>query len=212
VKTLSKATLSGTVSSDGTTFAGYTFSDSAEILDTDSSGGYKRIYPSRLAGAKLTEADVRYYTVDETGKIDRMILNEATGDSYTYVLLTKATVSDSSAAYTYYLNGVAISLNSTASYSITTGGVALIYDSGNLKRMLQMGSAEITQLSDLYALCSNKKYMLDEDVQVLLWDKDDRTYYATTLSQINTEDYTLKGYYDNFSLSAGGRIRIIVAH
>ena len=49
-------------------------------------------------------------------------------------------------------------------------------------------------------------------MQVLLRDTNgSRGYYLTTLSEIDYSNYTLKGWYDDFGCSAGGRIRIIVA-
>ena len=80
---------SGTVSSDGAHFAGYPFAAGVEILDTDSSGGYARIYPSRLVGVKLPSEHVRYYTLDSSGCIDRLILDEATGLSLIHIYLSR---------------------------------------------------------------------------------------------------------------------------
>ena len=57
-----------------------------------------------------------------------------------------------------------------------------------------------------------RRYDIAEDVQVLLRDTNgSRGYYLTTLSEIDSSSYTLKGWYDDFGCSAGGRIRIIVA-
>ena len=53
IRSMPSKSLSGAVSSDGSSFAGYDFSSEVEILDTDGEGGYARIYPSRLAGETL---------------------------------------------------------------------------------------------------------------------------------------------------------------
>lgn len=37
------------------------------------------------------------------------------------------------------------------------------------------------------------------------------SYYLTALSAVNVEDYTLTGWYNNSSSSAGRQIRIIIA-
>ena len=50
-----------------------------------------------------------------------------------------------------------------------------------------------------------------EDVMVLLRDSGQQGYYPTTLSAVNSTDYSLVGWYDNQGASAGGRIRILVA-
>lgn len=61
-------------------------------------------------------------------------------------------------------------------------------------------------------MADNQRYLLADDVQVLLRDSGaSGGYYATTLDPINAEDYTLKGWYDDLGYTAGGRIRIIVA-
>ena len=214
VKSLSSKSLSGTVNSAGTTFAGYTFAADVEILDTDSEGGYVRVYPSRLAGSRLSGDDVAYYTLDENGEIDRMILDEVTGDTADYVYITAFTNNSKdmsiSASYTYFQNGTSTTLNSNALYSATTGGAALYYKDGALKSMRQLTSVTLTELSDLYAMAGTQKYTLDEEVQVLLRDTGSG-YYAVSLSSVDTEDYTLKGWYDDFGYSAGGWIRVIVA-
>ena len=88
----------------------------------------------------------------------------------------------------------------------------LRYDGGSLRSIQQLTSAKLTQLSDLYAMAGNQKYLLDENVQVLLKDAGSSSgYYATTLSEINADDYSLVGWYDDMGCPAGGRIRIIVA-
>ena len=36
-------------------------------------------------------------------------------------------------------------------------------------------------------------------------------YYATKLTEVNSEGYYLTGWYDNFGCAAGKRVRVIVA-
>lgn len=213
VKYLSTKSLSGTVSSDGAHFAGYPFATGVEILDTDSSGGYARIYPSRLAGVKLPSEHVRYYTLDSSGCIDRLILDEATGDTLDYVYLTSANSTSEgmsvSGTYQYLRSGTAGTISGSTAYSVSTGGAVLLYDDGSLKTIRQLQKVALTQLSDRYAMAGNQKYLLDENVQVLL--QGSGSCYATTLSAINAEDYSLKGWYDELGCPGGGRIRILVA-
>ena len=59
IRALSNKSISGTVNSAATKLGTLDFADNVEILDTDSDGGYVRIYPSRLAGVKLSGDDVR---------------------------------------------------------------------------------------------------------------------------------------------------------
>lgn len=137
IKALQNKSLSGSVNSAGTSFAGYHFADGVEILDTDGEGSYARIYPSRLAGARLSGSHVRYYTLDSSGDIDRLILEDATGDVFDYVYITSAqnnsTDTSTSAAYSYFHDGQLTSLNSSAVFSVSTGGAALIVRDGSVK-------------------------------------------------------------------------------
>ena len=213
---ISKRSLSGTVNSAGTRFAGYSFADNVEILDTDGDGGYARISPSRLAGYSLTDDDVLFYSLDSTGSIDCLILDEATGDTYTYAFVTQATSKTDgnslSGSYTYLQNGQSHSVSGQQTYSVKVGGARLTFsDNGSLKGMRQLSSVNLTGLTSLTATAGSSKYALAEDVMVLLRDSGQQGYYPTTLSAVNSTDYSLVGWYDNQGASAGGRIRILVA-
>ena len=213
---ISRRSLSGTVNSAGTRFAGYSFADNVEILDTDGDGGYARIYPSRLAGYSLTDDDVLFYSLDSTGSIDCLILDEATGDTYTYAFVTQATSKTDgnslSGSYTYLQNGQSHSVSGQQTYSVKVGGARLTFsDNGSLKGMRQLSSVNLTGLTSLTATAGSSKYALAEDVTVLLRDGSQQGYYPTTLSAVNSTDYSLVGWYDNQGVSAGGRIRILVA-
>ena len=214
VKSLSEKTLSGKVNAGGTSFGGYAFADGVEILDVDENGGYARIYPSRIAGVTLDKEDVRYYTLDENGDIDRLILSEVTGDTVDYVYVTSASSSSmdmsTSGTYRYLLDGQSQTLSGSTIYSISIGGAALLYEDGAVKNLRQLEKVTLTELSDLSAMAGNRKYALAEDVQVLLKDSSG-DFYATSLSEINAEDYSLTGWYDDLGYAAGGRIRILIA-
>ena len=211
---LASRSLSGTVSASGT-LAGYALADGVEILDTDDQGGYARIYLSRLAGASLTAGDVRYYTLNAAGQIDRLILEDATGDTAVYAYVTSAERSSGensvSGSYTYLRDGQSTTLNVNEAYSVKAGGAILSYEDGKLKSMRQLKSVKVTALTNLTATADNREYQVSETVQVLLKDSayEDK-FYATTLSQINASDYQLTGWYDDYG-GAGGQIRILVA-
>lgn len=216
VKSLSAKRLEGTVSKDGTGIGAYKFAAGVQLLDTDDNGGYARIYPSRLAGAKLSGEDVRYYTLDSNGDIDRMVLRNVTGDTRDYVYVSG--IEDNSGDmnisvnYTYIQDGQTKTLSGGARYAVTTGGAALVYEDGSLKSIRQLTSVSLDSLSALSAMGGGKEYTLAEDVQVLLRDgAGSRAYYLTDLSQVNGEAYKLTGWYDSLGCSAGGRVRIIVA-
>ena len=216
VRSLSTKRLEGTVSKDGTGVGTYRFAAGAQILDTDDSGGYARVYPSRLAGAGLSGEDVRYYTLNAAGEIDRMVLHNITGDTQPYVYVSG--IDDSSSetniavSYTYLRDGQAQTISGTARYPIQTGGAMLVYEKDSLRSIRQLTQVSLDGLSALSAMGGGREYPIAENVQVLLRDgSGSRGYYQTDLSQINGEDYTLTGWYDNLGYSAGGRIRILVA-
>ena len=216
VKSLSTKKLEGTVSKDGTSFAGYEFAGGVQILDTDGNGGYTRVYPSRLAGAKLFKEDVRYYTLDADGKIDRMVLQEVTGDTQPYVYLSGIKDNSSemniSVNYTYIQDGQTQTISGGAKYLVQSGGAMLVYEKGSLKRIRQLTPVNLDSLSALSAMGGGTEYKLAENVQVLLRDSaSGQGYYRTDLSQVNSEDYKLTGWYDDLGYSAGGRIRMLIA-
>lgn len=222
IKSMQSKSLSGKVSSDGTSFADYDFASDVEILDTDGEGSYARIYPSRLAGYTLKSSDVVYYTLNSQGEIDCLILSNVTGDTAEYVYLSgvednstsgSGSIQNISVTYTYIQDGETQTLNSDRKYSIKTGGAALGYDEdGQVDSMKQLDSVTLDSLSGLTAVGDGRKYTISEQVQVLLRDDDSRrSYYLTDLSEINAQDYDLTGWYDDLDHSAGGHIRIIVA-
>ena len=222
IKSMQSRTLSGTVSSDGSSFAGYDFASDVKILDTDEEGGYVRIYPSRLAGATLESDDVIYYTLDSAGDINCLILSEVTGDTADYAYLsrvednstTSGSLQNISVSYTYVLDGETQTLNSDRRYSISSGGVRLGYDDdGQVESMRQLSSVTLSSINGLTATGDGKEYHISEQVQVLLKDttSSSRSYYATSLSQINASEYDLVAWYDDLDYSAGEYIRIIVA-
>lgn len=218
VTSLSSKSIDGTVNSTATQLGSLSFADDIQILDTTSSGGYVKIYPSRLAGVTLSSSYVRYYVLNENGEISRLILQNATGDTwkYCYMVSADSTISSSSSSsfssnFVYMMDGTEQTLTlSNIYYPITIGGAAIEYNvDGSIKGMKNLSSAALSDLNSLYAMSENQKYLLDDAVQVYL--KKGSSYYATTLSAVNTYSYTLTGWYDNFGCPAGGRIRVIIA-
>ena len=241
-------------------------------------------------------ADVRYYTTNEAGQIDRLILNDATGDLWTYGVLddvknlintatdTKSSASSGSsgstsasdiasdvagivlpstgdllwglvdgsigstlwesvtgstdklasyllklgannttgtlstelhyfasgASYVCYVNGQQVIYQTSTKYPVLAGGVAIGKStSGTVKSMRQLLPAVIDKVGAASVMSGGKKYETADDMQVYLWCKG--TYYPTTLSQVNSEDYSLIGWYDANGSAAGGKIRVLIA-
>ena len=300
VETITKTSTSGTINADGTALGGTALADDVEILDTTSEGVAGTVSPSRLSGVTLSDADVRYYTTNENGQIDRLILNDVTGDLWTYGVLddiknvsvnsselkTLATIlstgsststdtqdkivddlkgvlvpttsevlwgvingdilstvwqkitanTDSllslglrqvgtlvgepyasifryiggGATYVCYVNGSQVAFTTNVKYPVLVGGVAARKETtGSVKTMVQLMPMKIDQVGAASVMSNGKRFEMADDAQVYLWYKGQ--YYATKLTEVNSDDYHLTGWYDNFGCAAGKRVRVIVA-
>ena len=299
-ETLNGQSVSGTIRADGTALGDAALASDVEILDTTAEGLAGTVSPSRLSGVTLSTSDVRYYTVDENGAIDRLILNDATGDLWTYGVLddvtnlistaassttntgsgsstsnttgsnasdlvagavesvmpststllyglvdgsigsalwesvTSSTASlasyllkigansttgvvssvldylSSGANYVCYVNGEQTTYKTSVKYPVLAGGISVRKTaSGSVGTMAQLLPVTVDQLGAASVRSGSTRYETADDMQVYLWYKG--KYYATTLSQINAEDYSLIGWYDAHGSAAGGKIRVLVA-
>ena len=304
VEKLESRSTSGTINEDASALGSIPLAENAEILDTTSEGVAGTVVPSRLSGVTLSDSDVRYYTTNENGQIDRLILSNVTGDLYTYAVLddvknltttvgdkvdskVKSSLTDSDnstttsksdgqivsdvkdivlpttseilwgivdgsigstlwqsltsstgslasyvlnlaadntsgavssvlswvakgATYSCYVDGKAVSYQTSVKYPVLAGGIAVSTSpSGTVKSMVQLVPTNIDKLGAASAMSGSKRYELADDMQVYLWYKGQ--YYATTLSQVNAEDYHLIGWYDSLGCAAGGKIRVLIA-
>ena len=215
VSTLSSRGLSGTVNSVGTSIGSLSFADNVEIIDTNADGAYAKIYSSRLAGVSLYENDVRYYALDASGKISKLVLNDATGDLYSYGIITRAeedeSVTGMSGSYAYIISGTAGSLRTSSSkFGVSEGGAAFYYSGSTISKIKNIEGISLSSSNEQYATSNEKKYLISENVQAYQYVSG--SYYQVSLDSIlDTQKYALRGYYDNLGCNAGGRIRIIVA-
>ncbi len=138
----SSQSLSGTIHADGTALGDAALASDVEILDTTAEELAGTVLPSRLSGVTLSASDVRYYTVDENGAIDRLILNDATGDLWTYGVLDDVTNLISTAASSTTNTG------SGSSTSNTTGSSASDLVAGAVKSVMPSTSSLLYGLVD----------------------------------------------------------------
>ena len=130
VKKLSSGGASGRVNSTGTQIGLTKLSESAEILDVFESGG-RKVAVSRIAGVTIDSSEVLACVKNSTGEIEKLVLNDVTGDIHSYGILTdKNIVPSSSLAFTVY-------------YSYICGGVSIIYPSTNIDFGGQVGAVRI---------------------------------------------------------------------
>ena len=322
--------VNGTINANATALGAAALADDVEILDTTSEGVAGTVRPSRLSGVTLNSSDVRYYTVNEAGQIDRLILNDVTGDLWKYGVLddvknlaanytdlksfigsfqtsgdssgtaatpktptttgtagttgsttgtTTGTTTTTAAAtvagqvsnllvpttseilwgivsgdilstswqkltsntgsllsigfkqvaeitgtpfkqilnfigggatYVCYVNGSQVSFTTAIKYPVIAGGVAARQETtGSIKTMVQLMPLKIDRVGAASVLSGGTRYEMADDAQVYLWYKGQ--YYPTKLSYVNTDEYKLTGWYDNFGCAAGKKVRVIIA-
>ena len=307
VTAIENRTISGTVSADATMLGDHKLADDVQILDTTTEGVAGTVRPSRLSGTKLNMLNVRYYTLNDNGEIDRLILNDVTGDLWKYGVLddirniaanlpsSKTTGGSSSgsgsgsgstggstpgtettiindlrnilvpttseilwgvingdilqtvwnkvtsstgslvsigvkqlakvvgepygtilnyvgggATYVCYVNGQLTSYTTSIKYPVLAGGLAVRQEvNGSVKAMVQLMPMKIDKVGAASVLSGSTRYEVADNAQVYLWYKGQ--YYATKLAEVNSDDYYLTGWYDNFGCAAGKRVRVIVA-
>ena len=315
VTAIESKSVSGTINDTATALGDYTLADDVQILDTTSEGLAGTVRPSRIAGTKLNALAVRYYTLNEQGQIDRLILNDVTGDLWKYGVLddvknlavnagsilgtltgsgssgsgssssgnsssssgstgsttNTTTVTDDlrdvlvpttseilwgvidgsllstvwnritsssgsllsiglkqlanitgqpmstilnfvggGATYICYVNGSQASFSTSIKYPVLAGGLAVRQNvNGTVKAMIQLMPMKIDKVGAASVMSNGTRYETADDMQVYLWYKGQ--YYATKLSEVNSEGYYLTGWYDNFGCAAGKRVRVIVA-
>ncbi|MBS6977421.1 MAG: S-layer homology domain-containing protein [Faecalibacterium prausnitzii] len=315
VTAIESKSVSGTINETATALGDYALADDVQILDTTSEGLAGTVRPSRIAGTKLNALTVRYYTLNEQGQIDRLILNDVTGDLWKYGVLddvknlavnassilgtltgsgssgsgssssgnsssssgstgsttNTTTVTDDlrdvlvpttseilwgvidgsllstvwnritsssgsllsiglkqladitgqpmstilnfvggGATYICYVNGSQASFSTSIKYPVLAGGLAVRQNvNGTVKAMIQLMPMKIDQVGAASVISNGTRYETADDMQVYLWYKGQ--YYATKLSEVNSEGYYLTGWYDNFGCAAGKRVRVIVA-
>ena len=214
ISIISNNSLSGTVNASATAIGTSYFSDDIQILDTTSNGSYIKVYPARLAGLSLDSNTIRYFALDDKGKISELILNDVTGDMYQFGILTSVSESygdmSVSSSYKYLINGSsgAFSSYSTA-FGVTEGPAQFEVSGSNVERIKNLTSVTLTSLNALYAQSGDNKYKLADNVSVYIYTNG--SYSLSNVSSLlNTSGYSLYGYYDK-SDSYGGRIRVIIA-
>ena len=115
------------------------------------------------------------------------------------------------ATYVCYTGGKQVAYSTATKYPIVAGGIAIgrSADGKAINRMLQLSPVVIDRLGAASVMSGDKRYETADDMQVYLWSNGQ--YFATSLPKVNTEDYKLIGWYDNFGCAGGKKIRVLVA-
>lgn len=225
IKDAQRQTVSGLFDDAAGKLGGYKVDTDVEIIDVDSDGQYKVIYPSRMDGKTLKSTDILSVAFNENKEIQYLILNNVTGDLFTYGVVTgieenemDVTNSDGtvvseviSETYEYKIDGVESTKTvDYEEYDATTGGAKFNYDEdGQLEDIDSLNPINVAAVTQLSVQSGSMKYALAEDVQVY-YVKNSK-FYLTELSAVtDLEQYTLTAYYDK-GYTAGGLVRVIVA-
>ncbi len=213
IKLASRTPLTGRVSADGRTVGAYTLAPDVEILDTYGKTTAGKIYPARLAGMDLTDGMVRLYTLNTTGEISRLVLNDGTGDLHRYGVLTKVDEVDLGklfmSSYTYDVGGLpGLYTTDQAIWNLETGPCQIRSDGGGVERIYNLTARTLSFVGNGKAVSEGRDYTLADGAPV--YELRDRSYYLTDLSRVNNGSFTLTGWQDKAE-TAGGRIRVIVA-
>ena len=214
VSILKSSNISGKVS--GRAIGSKTMAKDVRILDINDDGGAKRIYYSRLNGAELESADVRWYAANADGEITDLILRDFTGDLYEYGIITSAketsTDMELSGSYTYLLNGekrtlTTMSMTLGASY----GPARLTIKDGQLSAVRALYKIKnpdsITQLG---VTKGGDSWLFSDECAVYLYQNSTYSLFSLTELRNNLDKYNITCYYDKDTRD-GGRIRIITA-
>jgi len=213
---LNENPLSGSVDANGSSFAGRLFASDVEILDTDKYGAAKRVYPSRLAGCKLSKENVLYCQTNTRGEITHLLLRDATGDCASFGLVLDASqsvaLSVSSSSFRCLIDGKETAYNfSSTVFPVSRGAARLVYNAdGQVVEMRNLAQLSLSSLDGLNATAAGASYPVAEDAQVYI--ARGGSYVAATIDSVrDTVAYSLTAYLDNLGNPAGGRIRILVA-
>lgn len=203
---------SGRVADDLSTLGGNPLSPTVEILDT-CNGRVLRVWPERLAGVWLTKEQVRWYSLNGAGEIDRLILDDVTGDLHGYGILTDISQVSvgmySYTTYSYDIGGAAGSqsvMNKT--FPVAEGPVALVMDSQEIEKLSMLTEVADVTVSGTVVRSATAAYTLADGAPVYILE--DGVYTLSVLSRVNGGDYTINAYYDR-PQREGGRVRLLVA-
>lgn len=211
VKTLSKNSLSGKVGTE--TIGSKKVASNISILDVTDTVG-TRIYLSRLNGLTLDDADVAYYELNASGEIESLILNNVTGDAYTYGIVLSASENVNgtsvSASYTFLIDGQKSTMSTNGSSLGLTYGPARFIMSGNQVSSIRALEEirNITSVTSLTIKNADSAHTISDHAAVYVYQND--TYTQLDKNELNLDDYSIRAYCDKDDTD-GGRVRIIVA-
>ena len=213
VSKLASSSLTGKVSAGGTAIGSRTLASNVEILDTYGDTQTLRVYPSRLAGVNLTSGMVRWYSTNARGEIDRLILNDVTGDLHQYGVLTDVTEQSFGmvlmSSYVYDIAGVpGVYTSQKSIWNLEKGPCQVRMDGREVERIYNLTDTVLTAADGKTAMAGTQAWTISDSVVV--YEYRDKNYYISDLSRVSGGGYDLTGWYDK-AQDQGGRIRVVIA-
>ena len=222
VATVSKINLSdsvyGKVDASKMKLGTSSLADDIEILDVTTTDDYESlnyttVFVSRLDGATISASDVLYYSKNLEGEIDKLILEDVTGDAYSYGIVQKATTKLSNGAsmkggtYEVVIGSENRTVSSSSTkFAVQSGQPARFELSGNsVNKIVGLSSVpgNVTAVSSTYIETEEGKYLLSD--KVVCYDEN---YMVVPISDVISGNYSVFAYYDS-SPASGGRIRVL---
>ena len=126
-------------------------------------------------------------------------------------LSTLLNFAGSGASYVCYVNGQMAYFTTSIKYPVIAGAIGVSTEtSGSVRAMAQLMPMKIEKVGAATVISDNgTRYEMADNTQVYLWYKGQ--YYSTKLTSVNTSEYYLTGWYDNFGCAAGKKVRVIIA-
>lgn len=220
VTRLGRSPVTGTVNAAGTRLGSLTLSPDVEILDTYGDHTARAVSPARLANVKLSANMVRWHQLDDSGAITALILDDVTGDSHSYGVLTDVeTVSipatgmgtmTTQGLYTMDLGGRQQVLPvSGKRFPVEKGPFCLAMDGQEVKEMRSLYKLANVTLDGQDAVAGGQRWPLADGVVYYTYNRSG-AYALASRGQVLSSGWTLSAWYDRQSTD-GGRVRVIVA-
>ena len=214
VSQVAKSTdLSGVFSTSKGTIGSRTYAEDIEILDIGNtqvqySGSYTTVFPQRIDGIELKASDVLYYEKNKSGEISALYLNDVTGDSAQYGIVTSTSESGNGGSYTCMLGSAATSISSSnTKYLVGTGSPVKVKMNGSqvyAMTALTPIRDNIRSITTLSISTDATEYPVSPNVVVY-----NEKYMVVPLEDIiNNDAYRVEAYYDRHP-NLGGQVRVI---
>lgn len=195
-------------------------SSNIEILDigtrdiTDTAA-YAKVFGQRLDGVEIGQKSVLYSHKNSSGEIDTLILDNVTGDSFNYGLVTSVSTSErGSASYDYMIGGNRYTITVSGKYSVNRGEVARIGGALMKPDILQSINVltKVSSLSTDRLVADGVTYKLSDKISVYRADNASSAEYTMlSLDEVvkHFDKYSIRAFYDKSS-DKGGRVRVLL--